>query len=523
MKVEEETTCYVDVLVTHPVEPSPFVENEAGNENNMSDTSLSSNASRQGFRRPTICRAVNHKRANTFIASIRVDGPNDIRTNSPKEDSKGTLNSSVPKDSLIAPVLGVTPSLPSTMTMGRRRGRSATINLKDTAHSTATLFPSPNRRRFSGQSVSSSMTNAGTSFMTPVRRARNSISKKLGLLGGKPDSKTCTALLSAWEMEGKLAGKTIPTTDTDLKQSIWCIAPNLCSGMTIDETYSLGDLACIQLYYQSQLDECFKYWDDEQKPSGVKSPKVDKKIGSSLDSGASAQGLITSLLPIENGVPIVLQDCRKYIEATKERLYEEGLFRKNCNTARLREVSARLNRGESLTDILTDEASEVGIHEVTGLYKSYFRLMPEPLLPTKYFHAFIHVNAFEEHSNLQKLILHRLISMLPRQNQQLLQHTLTFLNHISQYAMYPASDSGKPKSGNMMSANNLAIVMGPNILRSPLEKIQDHAAVTSVTQILIQNCQDLFTIPGNVLSTVGVHRPMLKTPSNVTQVQTQGM
>ena len=65
---------------------------------------------------------------------------------------------------------------------------------------------------------------------------------------------------------------------------------------------------------------------------------------------------------------------------------------------------------------------------------------------------------------LQANVLRLLICLLPISNRDTLHELLLFLNHVAQFADDRVVD-GATISGHMMHVKNLAVVIGPNIMR----------------------------------------------------------
>ena len=116
------------------------------------------------------------------------------------------------------------------------------------------------------------------------------------------------------------------------------------------------------------------------------------------------------------------------------------------------------------------------MHEITGLIKNYLRTMEEPLLLFKFYNDFIsigkkvtHINKFNSTKNTsssspvnkQKALITRtkkeillLLKRLPENNYLTLEALCKHLRNVEEC-----------KDGNKMTWGNIAIVIGPNILR----------------------------------------------------------
>uniref|UniRef100_A0A8C7S1X8 Rho GTPase activating protein 36 n=1 Tax=Oncorhynchus mykiss TaxID=8022 RepID=A0A8C7S1X8_ONCMY len=135
---------------------------------------------------------------------------------------------------------------------------------------------------------------------------------------------------------------------------------------------------------------------------------------------------------------------------------------------------------------------ETSVHDVAALLKEFLRDMPDPLLPRELYSAFLHANLLQ--GTDQFLYLQLLLYLLPACNCDTLLRLLTLLHTVQSHFL-----------GNKMTATNLAVIFGPNLLQgergggdremSPhAMDIEDSAAIINVTLQLIQNYKRLFTV-----------------------------
>uniref|UniRef100_A0A671KAK3 Rho GTPase activating protein 36 n=1 Tax=Sinocyclocheilus anshuiensis TaxID=1608454 RepID=A0A671KAK3_9TELE len=202
-----------------------------------------------------------------------------------------------------------------------------------------------------------------------------------------------------------------------------------------------------------------------------------------------------SLNPIYRQVPRVVERCCKHIET--HGLKTLGIFRVGSSKKRVRQLHEDFDMG---IDVLLDE--EHSVHDVAALLKEFLRDMPDPLLPRELYRAFLHANQLRGADQLT--YLQQLLYLLPPCNCDTLLRLLTLLHTVQENANSSTGPNQQEISGNKMTAANLAVIFGPNLLQkergserelSPQALgIEDSTVIISVTLMLIQNHQHLFTV-----------------------------
>ncbi|XP_070785816.1 rho GTPase-activating protein 36 [Enoplosus armatus] len=201
-----------------------------------------------------------------------------------------------------------------------------------------------------------------------------------------------------------------------------------------------------------------------------------------------------SLNPIYRQVPRVLERCCNHIES--HGLQTVGIFRVGSSKKRVRQLREDFDMG---VDVQLDE--EHSVHDVAALLKEFLRDMPDPLLPRELYPAFLHANLLRGADQLQ--YLQHLLYLLPPCNCDTLLRLLSLLHTVQSYAQDSVGTNDEEISGNKMTAANLAVIFGPNLLQreggdaSPhiyAMGIEDSTAIISVTLVLIQNHRRLFTV-----------------------------
>ncbi|XP_065254287.1 rho GTPase-activating protein 25 isoform X3 [Emys orbicularis] len=156
-------------------------------------------------------------------------------------------------------------------------------------------------------------------------------------------------------------------------------------------------------------------------------------------------------------VPILVETCAEFI--CEHGMNEEGIFRLPGQDNLVKQLRDAFDAGERPSfDRDTD------VHTVASLFKLYLRELPEPVVPWLQYEDFLLcgmlLNA-DEMKGHQELV--KQLSLLPRVNYNLLSYICRFLHEIQLNS-----------SVNKMSVDNLATVIGVNLIRP---KIEDPAVI----------------------------------------------
>ncbi|XP_026987685.1 rho GTPase-activating protein 25 isoform X3 [Sagmatias obliquidens] len=185
-----------------------------------------------------------------------------------------------------------------------------------------------------------------------------------------------------------------------------------------------------------------------------KTPKLQKKavFGQRLDETVAYEQKFGPHL-----VPILVEKCAEFI--LEHGLNEEGIFRLPGQDNLVKQLRDAFDAGERPSfDRDTD------VHTVASLMKLYLRDLPEPVVPWSQYEGFLLcgqlMNA-DEGKAQQELM--KQLSILPRDNYSLLSYICRFLHEIQLNC-----------GVNKMSVDNLATVIGVNLIRS---KVEDPAVI----------------------------------------------
>uniref|UniRef100_A0A8C7J5Q5 Myosin IXb n=1 Tax=Oncorhynchus kisutch TaxID=8019 RepID=A0A8C7J5Q5_ONCKI len=170
-------------------------------------------------------------------------------------------------------------------------------------------------------------------------------------------------------------------------------------------------------------------------------------------------------------IPMVLLMMLEHVEMNG--LYTEGLYRKSGSASHARELHQLLEINPE-----TATLENYSIHTVTGLVKRWFRELPDPLLTYRLYKDFLHAVELPEQSERLRAVYQKL-DELPSANFKTLERLVFHLVRVA-----------KEEEHNRMSANSLAIVFAPCILRSqdttdPFLVMKDVSKTTTCVEILI--------------------------------------
>ncbi|XP_067401961.1 rho GTPase-activating protein 25 isoform X2 [Emydura macquarii macquarii] len=163
----------------------------------------------------------------------------------------------------------------------------------------------------------------------------------------------------------------------------------------------------------------------------------------------------------QHPVPILVEKCAEFIR--EHGMNEEGIFRLPGQDNLVKQLRDAFDAGER-----PSFDRETDVHTVASLFKLYLRELPEPVVPWAQYEDFLlcgmrlNVDETKSHQELVKQL-----SLLPRDNYNLLSYICRFLHEIQLNS-----------SVNKMSVDNLATVIGVNLIRP---KIEDPAIIMKGT------------------------------------------
>ncbi|NWV81258.1 RHG25 protein, partial [Dasyornis broadbenti] len=181
----------------------------------------------------------------------------------------------------------------------------------------------------------------------------------------------------------------------------------------------------------------------------------------------------------QHQVPILVQKSAEFIR--EHGVSEEGIFRLPGQDNLVKQLRDAFDAGERPSfDRDTD------VHTVASLFKLYLRELPEPVVPWPQYEDFLlcgQALEADETKGHQELL--KQLSLLPRDNYNLLSYICRFLYEIQ-------LNSGV----NKMSVDNLATVIGVNLIRPKIEDpaiiMRGTPQVQRVMTVMISDHEKLF-------------------------------
>uniref|UniRef100_A0A8D0D3I6 Myosin IXA n=1 Tax=Sander lucioperca TaxID=283035 RepID=A0A8D0D3I6_SANLU len=180
---------------------------------------------------------------------------------------------------------------------------------------------------------------------------------------------------------------------------------------------------------------------------------------------------VSRLTNDERTVPLVVEKLINYIEM--HGLYTEGIYRKSGSTNKIKELKQGLD-----TDADSMNLDDYNIHVIASVFKQWLRDLPNPLMTFELYEEFIRHMALQDKKDAIRGV-YSVIDQLSRTHLNTLER-LVF--HLVRVALQ--------EDTNRMSANALAIVFAPCILRcpdtiDPMQSVQDIGKTTACVELII--------------------------------------
>uniref|UniRef100_A0A8C4ZY13 Myosin IXA n=1 Tax=Gadus morhua TaxID=8049 RepID=A0A8C4ZY13_GADMO len=372
-------------------------------------------------------------------------GPPKAAPSSPHEETPGSpaiCSSEVDIQLVLEPRPSMLPVLPSQK--DRKGGRPA--QACPSVHVLETKPPKA-QKKSSAQTVIVNMTEkpATTVFSPPRRKLpfSNNICKTMVECLLVLRSKRLCCLLQVEEHNGHIFKATqysIPTYCEYCSSLIWMM-----------------DRACVFCRYACHRKCCTKM-----------TTKCSKKVGDYDPELSSRQfGVeLSRLSREEHTVPHLVEKLINYIEM--HGLYTEGIYRKSGSTNKVKELRQGLD-----TDVSSMNLDDYNIHVIASVLKQWLRDLPSPLMTFELYEEFLRAMGKASTWPLTHLsTLERLIF------------------HLVRIALQ--------EDTNRMSANALAIVFAPCVLRcpdtiDPLQSVQDISKTTACVELIINEQMRKYT------------------------------
>ncbi|KAM6980529.1 unconventional myosin-IXAa-like [Aplochiton taeniatus] len=180
---------------------------------------------------------------------------------------------------------------------------------------------------------------------------------------------------------------------------------------------------------------------------------------------------VSRLTNDDRTVPLVVEKLINYIEM--HGLYTEGIYRKSGSTNKIKELKQGLD-----TDVDNMNLDDYNIHVIGSVFKQWLRDLPNPLMTFELYDEFLRAMCLQD----KKEVLRGVYSIIDQLNRTHINTLERLIFHLVRIALQEET--------NRMSANALAIVFAPCILRcpdtiDPLQSVQDIGKTTACVELII--------------------------------------
>ncbi|XP_051808578.1 unconventional myosin-IXa-like isoform X4 [Acanthochromis polyacanthus] len=198
--------------------------------------------------------------------------------------------------------------------------------------------------------------------------------------------------------------------------------------------------------------------------------KCSKKYDPELSSRQFGVEL-SRLTSEERTVPQLVEKLINYIEM--HGLYTEGIYRKSGSTNKIKELRQGLD-----TDVSSVNLDDYNIHVIASVLKQWLRDLPSPLMTFELYEEFLRAMGQPD----KREVIRGVYSVIDQLSRTHLNTLERLIFHLVRIALQEET--------NRMSANALAIVFAPCILRcpdtiDPLQSVQDISKTTACVELII--------------------------------------
>ncbi|KAJ3603592.1 hypothetical protein NHX12_028337 [Muraenolepis orangiensis] len=178
-------------------------------------------------------------------------------------------------------------------------------------------------------------------------------------------------------------------------------------------------------------------------------------------------------------VPVLVQTCVDFIR--EHGLREEGIFRLPGQDNTVRRFREAFDAGER-----PSFPSDTDVHTVASLLKLYLRELPEPVIPWSQYQDFLNSTNMLNPSTTGLGSVEKQIALIPTINYNLLGFLCRFLFEVQLSSKV-----------NKMSVENLATVMGVNLLKpqveDPITMMKATPQIQKLMTVMIRHQEELFS------------------------------
>jgi hypothetical protein len=186
-------------------------------------------------------------------------------------------------------------------------------------------------------------------------------------------------------------------------------------------------------------------------------------------------------IPLKSSAPRVVCDCMSFLLA--HGMEVEGIFRVPGQQDTVDAMRAAFEKDEE-RNVLNDIRCEA--HDVATLFKTFFRMLPEPLLPVSHYDRLME-SVRTEHSTKEELVeaVYSVVSSIPNPARDCMGLVINFLKRVA-----------ARQDVNKMTPANLATCFAPSLLRAPdgasaQQALMDMSAAIGALNILIKDGKEL--------------------------------
>ncbi|KAG0323585.1 hypothetical protein BGZ99_002718 [Dissophora globulifera] len=192
--------------------------------------------------------------------------------------------------------------------------------------------------------------------------------------------------------------------------------------------------------------------------------------------------LADQLIRDETDLPEIVVKCTEAIERFGMDI--KGIYRVSGIKSDTSKLRSAFDRDCAAVDLSTEEICG-DINNVTGVLKSWFRELPEPLLTRKLYPEFIKAASIED-PELQLMNLHHVTNQLPDPNYATLKYLMCHLNRVQ-----------ANQAINLMGPSNLGLIFGPTLTSTSsdtdaVHDLADMGLQCTVVETLLRNYGAIF-------------------------------
>ncbi|XP_038575878.1 rho GTPase-activating protein 15 isoform X2 [Micropterus salmoides] len=179
-------------------------------------------------------------------------------------------------------------------------------------------------------------------------------------------------------------------------------------------------------------------------------------------------------------VPKFVQICLDAVD--KRGLDADGIYRVSGNLATIQKLRFIVDQEE---DLDLDHSQWEDVHVVTGALKMFFRELPEPLFPFRFFQPFVEAIKMKE-SKQKVQAVKKLIQELPRPNQDTMKLLFSHLHRVLAFS-----------KKNLMSTQGIGIVFGPTLMWPELDAGNmafNMVYQNQIVEFILCECEEIFNL-----------------------------